>query len=103
MTIVAGECKVCGADVMVLETRMNPNFHDCKCNGCGRLVEVTWGASIRVQVQETTDPPPGYTISKTAPYGWYVHYTADRSQDNGGPYDSRDAAIGAALIFQGRE
>lgn len=52
MTIVAGTCKECGGDVMVENTRIDPNFHDCKCHGCGREVSLPWSASVSVRGQE---------------------------------------------------
>ena len=49
----------------------------------------------------TTDLPPGYAIGRRID-GWYVDYT-DGVRASVGPYVTRDAAVNAALIFQGRE
>lgn len=44
--IIAGSCKECGGEVIIVDTRLAPNFHDCKCQGCGREVSIPWGAQI---------------------------------------------------------
>ena len=58
-------------------------------------------ANAKRKGETMTQQPSSYTIGRRID-GWYVDYT-DGVRASVGPYVTRDAAVNAALIFQGRE